>query len=228
MTGKRILLIEDDRAIGRMLRDNLHFEGFVVEWLQTGVDAGLVAKRFKPDLMLLDLSLPEGPDGFDLCRDFSQGPDRTPVIIITARGGKEEHVRGLTLGADDYVVKPFALEVLLARIHAVLRRTTPRLPQVTLGDVVIDFRRLRVSKGNKDIAMTDREFEVLRYLAERAGSVVTRDELLRLVWGYSDTPTTRTVDNFIFRLRHKLEPDPHHPRYIRTAHGDGYRFTLHE
>jgi DNA-binding response OmpR family regulator len=211
-----------------MLRDNLHFEGFVVEWLQTGLDAGVVAKRFKPDLVLLDLSLPEGPDGFDLCRDFSQGPDRTPVIIITARGGKEEHVRGLTLGADDYIVKPFALEVLLARIHAVLRRTTPRLPQVTLGDVVIDFRRLRVSRGNKDIAMTDREFEVLRYLAERAGSVVTRDELLRLVWGYSDTPTTRTVDNFIFRLRHKLEPDPHHPRYIRTAHGDGYRFTLHE
>src|SRR6185503_14624019 len=131
MTGKRILLIEDDRAIGRMLRDNLHFEGFVVEWLQTGLDAGVVAKRFKPDLVLLDLSLPEGPDGFDLCRDFSQGPDRTPVIIITARGGKEEHVRGLTLGADDYIVKPFALEVLLARIHAVLRRTTPRLPQVT-------------------------------------------------------------------------------------------------
>jgi two-component system response regulator VicR len=228
MTGKRILLIEDDKAIARMLRDNLHYEGFAVEWQQTGRDANEVTKRFKPDLVLLDLSLPEGPDGFDLCRNFSQGPDRTPVIIITARGSKEEHVRGLSLGADDYVVKPFALEVLLARIHAVLRRTNPRLMQVALGDVVIDFRRLRVSKGKTDVAMTDREFEVLRYLAERAGSVVTRDELLRLVWGYADTPTTRTVDNFIFRLRHKLEPDPHHPRYIRTAHGDGYRFTLNE
>ena len=228
MTGKRILLIEDDKAIARMLRDNLQYDGFSVEWSASGRDAAAIAKRMSPDLVLLDLSLPEGPDGLELCRQFSQGPDRTPVIIITARSSKEERVRGLTLGADDYVVKPFALEELLARIHAVLRRTNPRLTQITLGDIVIDFRRIRVSKGNQEIAMTDREFEVLRHLAERAGSVVSRDELLHLVWGYSDAPMTRTVDNFIFRLRHKLEPDPHHPRYIRTAHGDGYRFTLHE
>ncbi len=228
MTGKRILLIEDDHAIARMLRDNLQYDGFSVEWSQTGRDADTIAKRFSPDLVLLDLSLPQGLDGLDLCRHFSEGPERTPVIIITARASKEERVRGLTLGADDYVVKPFALEELLARIRAVLRRTNPRLTQITLGDIVIDFRRLRVSKANREIAMTDREFEVLRHLAERAGSVVSRDELLRLVWGYSDTPMTRTVDNFIFRLRHKLEPDPHHPRYIRTAHGDGYRFTLDE
>jgi two-component system response regulator VicR len=228
MTGKRILLIEDDKAIARMVRDNLQYDGFSVEWSATGRGADAIAKRMSPDLVLLDLSLPDGPDGLELCRQFSQGPDRTPVIIITARSSKEERVRGLTLGADDYVVKPFALEELLARIHAVLRRTTPRLTQIMLGDILIDFRRLRVSKGNNEIAMTDREFEVLRYLAERAGSVVSRDELLRLVWGYSDTPMTRTVDNFIFRLRHKLEPDPHHPRYIRTAHGDGYRFTMHK
>jgi DNA-binding response OmpR family regulator len=228
MTGKRILLIEDDKAIARMLRDNLQYDGFSVEWSQTGQDADAIARRTTPDLILLDLSLPDGLDGLELCRRFSQEPERTPVIIITARSSKEERVRGLTLGADDYVVKPFALEELLARIHAVLRRTNPRLTHITLGDVVIDFRRLQVMKAGREIAMTDREFEVLRYLAERAGSVVSRDELLRLVWGYSDTPMTRTVDNFIFRLRHKLEPDPHHPRYIRTAHGDGYRFTLHE
>ena len=226
MTGKRILLVEDDNAIARMICDNLQYDGYSVEWSQTGRDAEAIGRRFNPDLVLLDLSLPHGLDGLDLCRHFSQGPERTPVIIITARASKEERVRGLTLGADDYVVKPFALEELLARVNAVLRRTNPRLTQMTLGDIVIDFRRLRVSKANREIAMTDREFEVLRYLAERAGSVVTREELLRLVWGYSDTPMTRTVDNFIFRLRHKLEPDPHHPRYIRTAHGDGYRFTL--
>src|SRR5260370_226464 len=167
-----------------------------------------------------------GPDGFQLCRTLTQSAERTPVIIITARGSKEERVRGLTLGADDYVVKPFALEELLARIHAVLRRTNPRLTQITLGDIVIDFRRLRVSKANQEIAMTDREFEVLRHLAERAGSVVSRDELLRLVWGYSDAPLTRTGDSFIFRLRHKIEPDPRHPRYLRKAYGDGYRLTL--
>ena len=226
MNGKRILIVEDDAAIARMLRDNLQFDGFAVEWSQSGRDALTLAKRFVPDLVLLDLSLPQGLDGLDLCRSFSQGAERTPVIILTARAAKEDRVKGLTLGADDYVVKPFALDELLARITAVLRRTKARLDCITLGDTVVDFRRLRVSRGRQEIVMTDREFEVLRHLAERAGSVVSRDELLRLVWGYSDTPLTRTVDNFIFRLRNKLEADPHRPRYIRTAHGDGYRLTL--
>ena len=117
MSGKRILLIEDDRAIGRVLRDNLQYDGFSVEWSQTGRGVDVTAKRFNPDLVLLDLSLPEGIDGLDLCRYFNQQPERTPVIIITARSSKEERVRGLTLGADDYVVKPFALEELLARVH---------------------------------------------------------------------------------------------------------------
>jgi DNA-binding response OmpR family regulator len=145
---------------------------------------------------------------------------------MTAKGAKEDRVRGLTLGADDYVVKPFALDELLARVHAVLRRTKPRLDRITIGDTTVDFRQLRASNKNGPLSLTDREFEVLRHLAERAGSVVSREELLRLVWGYSDAPMTRTVDNFIFRLRHKLEPNPHKPRYIRTAHGDGYRLTL--
>jgi DNA-binding response OmpR family regulator len=228
MTGKRILIVEDDAAIARMLRDNLQFDGFQVEWSQTGRDAVTLAKRFAPDLVLLDLSLPNGLDGLELCRSFSQGAERTPVIILTARGRKEDRVRGLTLGADDYVVKPFALDELLARITAVLRRTKPRLDQIRIGATLVDFRRLRVSRGTQEIVMTDREFEVLRHLAERAGAIVSREELLRLVWGYSDTPMTRTVDNFIFRLRNKLEPDPHHPRYIRTAHGDGYRLTLED
>jgi two-component system response regulator VicR len=225
VTGKRILVVEDDTAIARLLRDNLQFDGFTVEWAQTGRAALAAAKRFAPDLVLLDLMLP-GIDGFEVCRSFSQGPDRTPVIILTARGRQEDRVRGLTLGADDYVVKPFALEELLARVHAVLRRTQPRLDEITIGETTVDFRKLSAFTGSREIVMTDREFEVLRHLAERAGSVVTREELLRLVWGYSDTPMTRTVDNFIFRLRHKLEPDPHHPKYIRTAHGDGYRLTL--
>ena len=211
ITGKRILVVEDDTAIARLLRDNLQYDGFTVEWAQTGRAALAVAKRFAPDLVLLDLMLP-GIDGFEVCRSFSQGADRTPVIILTARGRQEDRVRGLTLGADDYVVKPFALEELLARVHAVLRRTKPRLDEIKIGETTVDFRKLRAFTRSKEIVMTDREFEVLRHLAERAGSVVTREELLRLVWGYSDTPMTRTVDNFIFRLRHKLEPDPHHPQ----------------
>ncbi len=224
--SKRVLIIEDDPAIARLLRDNLQFDGFTVEWSATGRDALAVAKIFAPHLVLLDLMLPEGVDGFELCRSFAQGADRTPVIVLTAKGAKEDRVRGLTLGADDYVVKPFALDELLARVHAVLRRTRPRLDRITIGDTTIDFRRLRAHNRTGALSLTDREFEVLRHLAERAGSVVSRDELLRLVWGYSDTPMTRTVDNFIFRLRHKLEPDPHKPRFIRTAHGDGYRLTL--
>jgi len=226
MTGKRILLIEDDRSIGRVLRDNLQYDGFSVEWSQTGRGVDVTAKRFNPDLVLLDLSLPEGIDGLDLCRYFNQQPERTPVIIITARSSKEERVRGLTLGADDYVVKPFALEELLARVHAVLRRTKPPIETLRLGTSVIDFKRLTATRGGKKLELTDREFEILHCLAERVGHVVTRDELLHLVWGYSDTPLTRTVDNFIFRLRHKLEPDPKHPTFIRKAYGDGYRLVI--
>jgi DNA-binding response OmpR family regulator len=204
----------------------LEFEGFVVETCDDGREALASVKRFTPDLLLLDLMLPRGADGFDICKSLSESPTRVPVIILSARGQKEEHIRGLTLGADDYVTKPFALDELLARVHAVLRRTKPPIDQLRLGDTVIDFRRLEAYCGARRVELTDREFEILRCLAERAGRVVTRDELLHLVWGYSDAPLTRTVDNFIFRLRHKLEPDPRHPTYIRKAYGDGYRLVI--
>jgi DNA-binding response OmpR family regulator len=175
--------------------------------------------------VLLDLSLPD-QDGLDICRRFAASKESVPVIVITARGQQDDRVRGLTLGADDYVVKPFALDELLARINAVLRRTKGRVREVTLGDVRLDFVRLRAYKGSRELVLTDREFEIMRYLTERAGTVVSRDELLHLVWGYDEAPMTRTVDNFVFRLRQKIEEDPHHPKYIRTAYGDGYRLTL--
>lgn len=223
---KRILLVEDDRAIARLLRDNLTFEGFAVAWCETGDDAIQVSREVGADLVLLDLMLPRNVDGMELCRRFATGLNRIPVIIVSARGQKEDRVRGLTLGADDYVVKPFALDELLARINAVLRRTTPRVDVLTLGDTVIDFVRLCAHAGKDELVLSDREFDILRCLAERAGAVVTRDELLRIVWGYAEAPLTRTVDNFIFRLRHKIEPDPRHPRYLRTAYGDGYRLMV--
>jgi two-component system, OmpR family, alkaline phosphatase synthesis response regulator PhoP len=223
---KRILIVEDDNAIARLLTDNLEYEGFLVETCDSGRDTLAVVKRFTPDLLLLDIMLPNGPDGFEICRALNDGPNRVPVIMLSARGQKEDRIRGLALGADDYVTKPFALDELLARVHAVLRRTKPRIDELTLGNTVIDFRRLRAHCGTKPVELTDREFEILRCLAERAGNVVTRDELLHLVWGYSDAPLTRTVDNFILRLRHKLEPDPRHPVYIRKAYGDGYRLII--
>jgi two-component system, OmpR family, response regulator VicR len=224
--NKRILLIEDDKAIARLLRDNLAFEGFEVAWSEMGDDAVRVANQFAPDLVLLDLMLPNGLDGFELCRQFAASPRRVSVIILSARAQKEDRVRGLTLGADDYVIKPFALDELLARINAVLRRTTKRIDEVKLGNTTIDFVRLRAFNGKHEVVLTQREFELLRYLAERAGAIVSRDELLRVVWGYSDAPLTRTVDSFIFRLRHKIEPDPRHPKYILKAYGDGYQLML--
>jgi len=224
--AKRVLIVEDDKAIARLLRDNLEYEGFVVETCETGQDALPSVKRFTPDLLLLDLMLPHGADGFEICRALNESATRVPVIILSARGQKEDRIRGLTLGADDYVTKPFALDELLARVHAVLRRTKPPIEHLRLGDTVIDFKRLKAHCGTKRVELTDREFEILHCLAERVGHVVTRDELLHLVWGYSDAPLTRTVDNFIFRLRHKLEPDPRHPTYIRKAYGDGYRLII--
>jgi DNA-binding response OmpR family regulator len=224
--AKRILVIEDDKSIARMVRDHLSFEGFIVAWSETGDDAIQISKQFAPDLVLLDPMLSKNLDGLELCRRFAQGPDRVPVIIVSAVAEKEDRIRGLTLGADDYLVKPFALDELLARINAVLRRTTSHVDELKLGDTRIDFPRFRAFIGTRELVLTDREFEILRCLADRVGTIVSRDEVLRVVWGYSDAPLTRAVDNFIFRLRHKIEPDPHHPRYIRTAYGGGYRLTL--
>jgi DNA-binding response OmpR family regulator len=222
--NNRVLIVEDDRSIARLLRDNLEYEGFSVEWAANGQEALDKAQKQSPDLVLLDLMLPPGVDSYELCRTFSDVQGKA-VIIITARGQKDERIRGLRLGADDYIVKPFALDELLARVHAVLRRTSPRPDVLRLGDAEIDFRRLRATKAGEELTLTDREFEILRYLAGREGRLVTRDELLQLVWGYKEAPVTRAVDSFIFRLRRKIEPDPHHPRYIRTAHGGGYRLT---
>jgi two-component system alkaline phosphatase synthesis response regulator PhoP len=224
--NKRILLIEDDKAIGRLMQGNLQYEGFDVEWCETGGQAEEKVRQFSPHLVLLDLMLPTGVDGLEICRSLTESRERTPVIILTAKDQQADKVRGLMAGADDYVTKPFAFDELLARIHAVLRRTTARLDELRLGETVIDFRRLRAFTGTQALILTDKEFEILRYLAERAGKIVSRDELLHLVWGYESPPVTRTVDNFIFRLRQKIERDPRHPQFIHTVYGDGYRLTI--
>ena len=223
---KRLLVVEDDVALGRVLRDNLAFAGFEVTWVEDG-DAALQAVRVATfDLVLLDVLLPKH-SGFELCGVLRQG-GRTPVIILTARGQVADKVRGLELGADDYITKPFNLEELLARVQAVLRRARRAVDQITLGGVTIDFARLQARVGRRECHLTHREFEVLRYLAERQGLVVSRDELLREVWGYLDTPNTRSVDHAVARLRKKIEPDPHHPRFIRTVQGDGYCLSVED
>lgn len=221
----RVLIVEDDAAMSRLLQDNFRYEGFTVDCAGDGSEAVKKAAAFQPDLVLLDLMLP-GLSGFDVCRTLSAQPGRPAIIIITSRRKNDDKVRGLELGADDYVTKPFALDELLARAHAVLRRSHPNVDRIVLGDVVIDFRNFRAFRGGEPLNLQHREIELLRHLAEHAGKTVSREELLRLVWGYREAPLTRTVDICIARLRRKIEADPHHPRFIRTAHGDGYCLTL--
>jgi len=221
--NKRILVVEDDAALARVLCDNLAFEGFDVRCVGDGNLVLNVARDFAPDLVLLDIMLP-GRDGFELIGLLRQG-GRVPVIMLTARGQKADKLKGLKLGADDYVTKPFDIEELMARVHNVLRRSSPEVAQLVLGKVTIDFRSITVRHGRDEIHLTHREFELLRYLAERRGRVVSRHELLREVWGYPDSPMTRSVDNAISRLRRKIEPDPGRPRFIHTVHGDGYTIT---
>jgi DNA-binding response OmpR family regulator len=145
--------------------------------------------------------------------------------MLTARSQKADKLKGLKLGADDYVTKPFDVEELMARVHVVLRRTSPPVDRVVLGHVTVDLKQRAVTHGDTDLHLTHLEFELLRYLLERQGRVVYRHELLREIWGYPDAPTTRSVDNAIARLRKKIEPDPGHPRYLHTVRGDGYTIT---
>jgi DNA-binding response OmpR family regulator len=221
---KRILVVEDDAALGRVLCDNFEFAGFEVAWEQEGHAAVSRARAFTPDLILLDVMLPGGKSGFDLCGILRQG-GRTPIIILTARGHKADKLRGLALGADDYVTKPFDIDELLARAVAVLRRTRPTVERLRLGSVDVDFRTRVATDGTRLLHLTHRELELLHYLAQRRDHVVFRDELLREIWGYAEAPTTRSVDHAIARLRKKIEPDAHHPRFIHTVHGDGYCLT---
>lgn len=218
---KRVLIVEDDPVLTRVLRDNLTFEGFDVRTVADGLVAVQEESAFGPDLILLDVNLP-GRSGFQLCETWRQR-SQVPIILLTAMGQKHDKIRGLQLGADDYVTKPFELEELLARIHAVLRRTRGGLNErLALGDVLVDFTTRTATRGTTELDLTHRDFEILKYLAARPHTIVSRNELLRVVWGYSDTAATRAVDHAIARLRKKLEQNPHRPRYIHTVHGDGY------
>jgi DNA-binding response OmpR family regulator len=222
---KRILVVEDDEGIARVLADNLKFDGFNVRWAPTAHDALVESQSFRPDLVLLDLMLAGHPKGFDLCGVLRQG-GRCGVIIVSARGQREDKLRGLRLGADDYVTKPFDMEELAARINAVLRRTVLVVSRIQLGQIKVDFEAHIARRGATPLHLTHREFEILRYLAERRDHVVHRNELLREVWGIVDGSTTRSVDFAVARLRRKIEPNPPEPRFLRTVHGDGYSLTI--
>ena len=217
----RILVVEDDPTLRLVLRDNFQTEGYNVEVAADGAAAVKSARATIPDLVVLDLTLPDH-DGFELL-PILRSLGQVPIIVLTARIQRSEKLKGLALGADDYITKPFDPAELLARVRAVLRRVRPAVSRIRLGSVTIDFITKQASSGRRTILLTHREFELLSYLADRRDVVVPRNELLRAVWGYLDRDiVTRTVDFAIARLRRKIEEDPHHPHFIRTAHGDGY------
>ena len=224
-TKRRVLVVEDDASLARVLLDNLIYEGFEVALAADGDVALKEFHSFNPDLVLLDLTLPKR-DGLEVCQTLRRNRSRTGIIILTARRQKEDKLRGLRTGADDYITKPFALDELLARVHAVLRRMHPAEEELVLGSLRIDFSRCVAERHGKPVPFSQREIEVLHYMGSRAGEIVTRDELLRHVWGYQNVPLTRSVDNLIARLRSKVESDPDNPRYILTMYGNGYRLTL--
>jgi DNA-binding response OmpR family regulator len=226
-----ILAVEDDPAILRGLSDNLRFEGYEVVTAMDGETGYHLQRERKPDLILLDLMLPR-MSGLELCRKLRAEGIQTPILMLTARSEEPDRVLGLDLGADDYVTKPFSVRELMARVRALLRRSSPgsadgapALPDaLRFGQAEIDFRTYEARLGGKPIEMTRKEFAVLRYLGSRAGEVVTRDDLLNEVWGYESYPSSRTVDNHIAGLRAKLEPDASQPEHLKTVHGVGYKF----
>ena len=225
MSKLPILVVDDERAMREALRDNLELDGYTVELAADG-DAALARLLAGPvRLVLLDVMMPRR-SGFDVLRAARNAGVAAPIIMLTAKGEEHDAVRGLGLGADDYVTKPFGLGELLARVRAVLRRAESPAAAggvIQVGRLRLDLAGYQATVDGEPVAMTHLEAEVLRYLASRPGEAVRRDELLDAVWGPDVAPTARTVDNFILKLRQKAEHDPAAPRHFLTVHGVGYK-----
>lgn len=222
----RILVVEDSPDLAFGLRNNLEIEGYEVEVATDGRKGLELARAQNPDLIILDLMLPE-MDGFRVLRELRDEGRTMPVLVLTARGEEADKVRGLKLGADDYVTKPFGLLELLARVEALLRRGAPEKTAENaverVGDVEIDIGARTVQRGGQPVELAPREFDLLLALIRHRGMVVSRQQLLTEVWGHTGEVITRTVDTHVAELRRKLEPDPATPRYIVTVRKAGYR-----
>ena len=217
----RVLIVEDNRDLAYGLRNNLEIEGYEVEVAGDGAEGLARAKETRPDLVVLDLMLPR-MDGFRVLRALRDDALMMPVLVLTARGEESDKVRGLKLGADDYLTKPFGLLELLARVEALLRRASPRATD-RFGDIEIERSSRTVTCAGQPVELAPKEYELLGALANRKGAVVSRLELMRQVWGYSDAVITRTIDTHVAELRRKLERDPAKPQHILTVRKVGYR-----
>lgn len=223
---KKILVVEDDHAVQKALRRLFESEDYIVEVMPDG-KAGLDAFRSAPpSAVVLDLRLP-GMPGNDLCREIKREAPSLPVIVLSAKAEVTDKVLLLELGADDYVTKPFSPRELLARVRAAMRRTT-RIEagdSIAFGNISADFAKMELTRGGESVPMTAQEFRLLKFFSKNPGRVITRSELLNEVWGYDNYPSTRTVDNHIWKLRLKLEDEPAKPAHFQTVHGAGYKFV---
>lgn len=230
MEADRILIVEDEKAVARGLEYALQAEGFEVLYAENGQSALNLARTQHPQLILLDLRLPD-ISGFDVCRQLRQDGLRQPILMLTALDDPIDKVLGLELGADDYVVKPYNLRELIARIRSLLRRAYGELAESSAGQVIefgeiqLDLEQLQVTRAGHLVYLTPTEFRILRYLTTHPGKPVSRDTLIEAVWGYdSDYGSDRTVDVHIRHLRQKIEPDPAEPQWLLTVRGVGYKF----
>jgi len=227
MNNARILLVEDEPNLRRTLTDLLRSDGYLVENSGDGVEGQELATKNPFDLIILDVMLPSR-DGFEVCRRLRENGVNTPVLMLTARNELNNKIQGFKAGGDDYLTKPFETPELEARIEALLRRASRgarnQLKSYDFDGIHVDFARSELTKNGKSTALGEREARLLRYLIERKGTILSRDELLQEVWGYKSIPLTRTVDVHIAWLRQKIEDDPKNPRYIVTVHGQGYCF----
>ncbi len=223
--NENILLVEDEEALRMTLSDRLQSEGYNVDFASDGDEGYGKATRHPFDLIILDVMLPRR-NGLDVCRDIRSAGLSTPILLLTARGQITDKVVGLKLGADDYVTKPFDTQELMARIEALLRRS-PNRPGMGIhhvGSITVDLRGTQVTRNGEVVYLSAREFQLLRYFIEHSGTTLSRDEILREVWGYDEGTYTRTVDVHVASLRQKLEDDAKRPELIVTVAGIGYKF----
>jgi DNA-binding response OmpR family regulator len=225
---RRILVIEDEPDLARGLRDALEFEQFEVNTAGKGRDGIKSLREAGADLVILDLMLPD-INGFTVCEEIRQTHPVVPIIMLTARSQEVDKIRGLEAGADDYVTKPFSVAELVARINAIFRRLhrgTAADESIRIGDVVVYPRRHELVRNRKTQTLSFYEVEILRLLHERAGEPVTRDEIMEKIWGVQGSGSSRSVDNFMVKLRKKIEDDASNPRHILTIYGTGYKLLL--